>query len=462
MLSPPISSSTHESSSQQPAISSRRRGLSYLRALSANRLSGGSTPPASADSTSRTSPRSYFARSISYNEPQTLQAPSNRPRSSSRPNESTSAGRTANNNTRALSPTPEARRSQSHPRVPSSAGLSEDVDMARTQRIAQGTRRTTLSRDPTNPTARNRSHTFIETGTVVGQAAPRNTSGTNGNAEEKSEQASKAQLPTIRFYPHHELGARRQSLQFQAVSRTLPEYSSIIRVGRYSDRENVPIINPNAPSDAPIGFKSKVVSRKHCEFSYVDGTWHIRDVASSSGTFLNHIRLSQPNVESRLYPVKDGDIVQLGIDFRGGEEMIFRCVKIRLECNRPKHKRPNNFKYVSASYDFFCVLTIRSKARHAQLQNLSKDQSTEGENSGECAICLGAVLVRSLPQSCEAFTDLYSLASRCSLLLVPTSGTTNVSGLCWKAQTAPIHNFSAQTVEHIPISPPKSILQKKI
>lgn len=351
MLSPPISSSTHETPSQQPAISTRRRGLSYLRALSTNRLSGGSTPPASADLTARTSPRSRLSRSISYNDAQALQPPSNRPRSSSRPNESTNAqaGTTpANSITRILSPTPETRRSQSHSRVPSSAGLSEDPDMARHRTTQAPGRRTMSSRnEPPTTTTRNRGHTMTEASTGPVPSASRNVSGTNESTEEKLEQGSRSQLPTIRFYPHHELGARRQSLQFTAVSRTLPEHSSIIRVGRYSDRDNVPLTHPNAPSDAPIGFKSKVVSRKHCEFSYSEGTWHIKDVASSSGTFLNHIRLSQPNVESRLYPVKDGDIVQLGIDFRGGEEMIFRCVKIRLECNRPKHKRPNTFKYVS-------------------------------------------------------------------------------------------------------------------
>jgi pSer/pThr/pTyr-binding forkhead associated (FHA) protein len=351
MLSPPISSSTHENSSQQPAISTRRRGLSYLRALSTNRLSGSSTPPATADPTSRTSPRSHLNRSISYNDAQLLQPPSNRPRSSSRPNESTNAqaGTTSTNNvnniTRALSPTPETRRSQSHPRVPSSAGLNDDADMARHRATQAPGRRTAASRnEPSTTMPRNRGQTVTETSTGLAQTASRTASGTKDSTEEKAEPGSKSQLPTIKFYPHHELGARRQSLQFTAVSRTLPEHSSIIRVGRYSDRDNIPVTNPNAPSDAPIGFKSKVVSRKHCEFSYADGIWHIKDVASSSGTFLNHIRLSQPNIESRLYPVKDGDIVQLGIDFRGGEEMIFRCVKIRLECNRPKHKRPNTFK----------------------------------------------------------------------------------------------------------------------
>jgi pSer/pThr/pTyr-binding forkhead associated (FHA) protein len=79
---------------------------------------------------------------------------------------------------------------------------------------------------------------------------------------------------------------------------------------------------------------------------YVNGQWHIKDVGSSSGTFLNHMRLSQPNMVSRLYTIKDGDIVQLGIDFRGGEEMIFRCVRIRIECNRSWQQQPNEFKYV--------------------------------------------------------------------------------------------------------------------
>ncbi len=169
-------------------------------------------------------------------------------------------------------------------------------------------------------------------------------SGTRGDTQDGE---PKPQLPTIRFFPHQEIRNGRPSLTFAPVSRTLPSEHAIIRVGRYSEREGVPSANPTSPSDAPVGFKSKVVSRKHCEFSFLDGQWQIKDVASSSGTFLNHIRLSQPNTESRLFPIKDGDIVQLGIDFRGGEEMIFRCVKIRIECNRAWQKKPNNFKFVA-------------------------------------------------------------------------------------------------------------------
>lgn len=151
-------------------------------------------------------------------------------------------------------------------------------------------------------------------------------------------------LPSIRFIPHQDPRAGRPSLQFPTLSRTLPDDSAIVRVGRYSERDNLPDIPANTPSAAAIGFKSKVVSRKHCELWCHDGNWYIKDVKSSSGTFLNHIRLSQPNVESKPFRIKDGDIIQLGIDFRGGEEMIFRCVKIRVECNRGWQQGLNSFK----------------------------------------------------------------------------------------------------------------------
>ena len=152
------------------------------------------------------------------------------------------------------------------------------------------------------------------------------------------------QLPTIKFAPHLDPRSVRPSLKFPAMARMLPNSTSVIRVGRYSERDSPPIVHTNQPSSAPVGFKSKVVSRRHCEFWCSNGQWYIRDVKSSSGTFLNHIRLSQPGVESGPWPVNDGDVVQLGIDFRGGEEMIFRCVKIRIECNRGWQSGPNKFK----------------------------------------------------------------------------------------------------------------------
>ncbi|KAF1933270.1 SMAD/FHA domain-containing protein [Didymella exigua CBS 183.55] len=185
-------------------------------------------------------------------------------------------------------------------------------------------------------------------------------------------------LPSIRFIPHQDPRAARPSLQFPTITRTLPDESAVVRVGRYSERDNAPDMPANVPSAAAIGFKSKVVSRKHCELWCKDGSWYIKDVKSSSGTFLNHIRLSQPNVESKPFRIKDGDIIQLGIDFRGGEEMIFRCVKIRVECNRGWQQGLNSF----------------NKQTHQRLRNLTKakkEDDSASTHTSECAICLMSI-----------------------------------------------------------------------
>ncbi|KAH7139120.1 hypothetical protein B0J11DRAFT_423353 [Dendryphion nanum] len=190
--------------------------------------------------------------------------------------------------------------------------------------------------------------------------------------------AANKHLPSIRFIPHQDPRAPRPSLQFPTMQRTLPDESAVIRVGRYSDRDNIPDIPANVPSAAAVGFKSKVVSRKHCELWCKDSQWYIKDVKSSSGTFLNHIRLSQPNVESKPFKLKDGDIIQLGIDFRGGEEMIFRCVKIRVECNRGWQQALNTF----------------NKQTHQRLRNLAKskkESDSASTHTSECAICLMSI-----------------------------------------------------------------------
>ena len=70
----------------------------------------------------------------------------------------------------------------------------------------------------------------------------------------------------------------------------------------------------------------------------------IRDTSSSSGTFLNHIRLSSPNTDSRPTQLNDGDVLQLGVDYQGGHEDQFRCVKMRVELGREWQRAANEFK----------------------------------------------------------------------------------------------------------------------
>ncbi|KAI0480818.1 RING finger protein [Xylariaceae sp. FL0804] len=180
-------------------------------------------------------------------------------------------------------------------------------------------------------------------------------------------------LPSIRFSAFYDPRSNRPSLTFSPIARTLPTGKEVIKVGRYSERENHAPAAMSTPSAAPVGFKSKVVSRRHCEFWHEKGRWYIKDVKSSSGTFLNHIRLSAPGTESKPYPVNDGDIVQLGIDFKGGEEMIYRCVKMRVELNRGWQAKPNTF----------------NMATHKRLRDLTS--ATASAHAQDCSICLSAI-----------------------------------------------------------------------
>ena len=155
----------------------------------------------------------------------------------------------------------------------------------------------------------------------------------------------------IRLVPHLDM---TRSLTFDPVNReVLPTVP--LRIGRFTDRA------PNQPVSAidlhRIVFRSKVVSRTHAEMWFDSeppatgttpatngGGWYIRDLKSSSGTFLNHIRLSGAGVESRPFPLRDGDILQLGVDYQGGAEEMYRCVKMRVELNRAWQRGANSFK----------------------------------------------------------------------------------------------------------------------
>jgi pSer/pThr/pTyr-binding forkhead associated (FHA) protein len=100
----------------------------------------------------------------------------------------------------------------------------------------------------------------------------------------------------------------RLPLRFDPIDRKVDD-GEVLVVGRHTDR----LVSEHPTA---IVFRSKVVSRNHAKMWCSNGQWYLQDVGSSSGTFLNHIRLSPPNVESTPYAIKDGDIVQLGIDFR--------------------------------------------------------------------------------------------------------------------------------------------------
>ncbi|KAI0635058.1 SMAD/FHA domain-containing protein [Trametes polyzona] len=145
----------------------------------------------------------------------------------------------------------------------------------------------------------------------------------------------------IRLVPH--LDSRR-SLRFDPISRDVREGDPPLRIGRFTDRSGLGLAAANAMGSNKLAFKSKVVSRAHAEiWVEAGGRFFIRDTKSSSGTFLNHVRLSPANNESRAHELKDGDLLQLGVDYQGGTEDIYKCVKIKVEVGREWQNHTNPF-----------------------------------------------------------------------------------------------------------------------
>ncbi|KAG0167824.1 hypothetical protein DFQ28_003229 [Apophysomyces sp. BC1034] len=199
----------------------------------------------------------------------------------------------------------------------------------------------------------------------------------------------------VRIVPNIENPSR--SLIFDIVDRDL-EAHTYIKVGRFTDRSS----SPNNMS-----FKSKVVSRAHCEIWLdSDGKLYLRDTKSSSGTFLNHVRLSPANQESRPTEIRDGDIVQLGVDYQGGQEEIYRSVKMRFELNRNR-TRPLSFNMtafnnlrnltslsaehaISAAPPTAPVVDTKPHLDSCTTQHLTP-KSCDKNEVDECVICLYAL-----------------------------------------------------------------------
>lgn len=335
------STSPQSISSTGPPRPSRLRGLSYLRNYTQNHLSLHSQ-----QSTTTPIPRVNLLRSVSYPD-----RPASNPETSASANVSTGRLPLIGDHN---SPTQAGLEEASEATGQESTETSfSDMARKRSGSSQAAAQTPTVTRPGQSvPAVEARHLGRIGRTTPGGEAGPSTSALATTNCVGEGDDTGltglpQDQMPTIKFIPHQDPRSNKPSLAFTATSRTLPHEDCVIRVGRYSERDGQPNPPSHLPSAAPVGFKSKVVSRRHCELWCSKGQWYIKDVKSSSGTFLNHIRLSQPSIESRPFPVNDGDVVQLGIDFRGGEEMIFRCVKIRIECNRSWQKSLNQFKYES-------------------------------------------------------------------------------------------------------------------
>ncbi|EGV61672.1 SMAD/FHA domain-containing protein [Yamadazyma tenuis ATCC 10573] len=188
---------------------------------------------------------------------------------------------------------------------------------------------------------------------------------------------------SLRLTPLIDHSSSSSGLYFAPIIRRTRS-SQVIRIGRYTEKNKAAAHAPQG-SDAPIVFKSKVVSRTHALFQCnEDGQWFVKDCKSSSGTFLNHIRLSPASQESSLMPLIDGDIIQLGMDYRGGTEEVYRCVKMRCEFNKSWQRKVNQFN-----------LEIHQKLKNLSLQQGQPEaddnplsNALKSDELSECAICL--------------------------------------------------------------------------
>ena len=137
-----------------------------------------------------------------------------------------------------------------------------------------------------------------------------------------------------------------------------------------------------------IAFQSKVVSRLHAEiWCDTNGILYLRDTKSSSGTFVNRCRLSPPGVRSDSFRIHDHDLIQFGVDYRGGSVDEYRAIKVRFEVNY-------NLNIPRRSTEYGQSVLKKLESEHAQkIQNVSSEStspqpSTEKGKLSECCICL--------------------------------------------------------------------------
>ncbi|KAH8823604.1 hypothetical protein DL96DRAFT_1615022 [Flagelloscypha sp. PMI_526] len=178
----------------------------------------------------------------------------------------------------------------------------------------------------------------------------------------------------------------------------------------------VPAITNNTSNK--LAFKSKVVSRNHAELSVSapssddrEVKFYVRDTKSSSGTFLNHLRLSPAGQESRKFELRDGDLLQLGVDYQGGTEDIYKSVKIRVEVGKGREWQAGRNKFNEG-----LVKNLRGlAAQEGAAEDVKTTPTTATKKSGS-----GATPIAGIPDCCIC---LFTITIRQSLFIAPCSHT---------------------------------------
>jgi pSer/pThr/pTyr-binding forkhead associated (FHA) protein len=194
------------------------------------------------------------------------------------------------------------------------------------------------------------------------------------------------QTHRIRLVPHH-------TLHFEPISRDLRDGDSPLCIGRFTDRSSISLTASNR-----LVFRSKVVSRYHAEIWSDDGKFYIKDTKSSTGTFLNHLRLSPADSESKPHQLKHGDIVQLGVDYQGGVEDIHKSVNIRIEVECAS----SNGELIGLPSTHHIATEVTRVEKSPNREPVGRDQTEEtikddGEAQRQHCLTLSDAQVRSHP-----------------------------------------------------------------
>jgi len=204
----------------------------------------------------------------------------------------------------------------------------------------------------------------------------------NNLLQDEEEYETKIPIVSVRLVSYNDPARKTTSLPFEPIERNLVE-GVVAKIGRQVNRPNN---NPAQDNKESIWFQSKVVSRSHAEIWAKDCQVYLRDVGSSSGTFLNGMRLSPSNKESRPYPLKDGDVIQLGIDYQGKTQDIFKCVIIKIQITnrtyiQQQKRKANPVRFMSA-------LRALLSATNPYSTSFPGVNEPVNNSSIDCCICL--------------------------------------------------------------------------